>query len=193
MCETSTAPAQPQPTPPPQARPRQPTATTSTVSSREPSATPSPAQQAPVASNAQTEKSSFRSAPKPLRWWRRKAVLVSSAVLVTAAVIAAVVGVTMSDGLPTLPFTGLKNPAGVAVDGAGNVYVADTGNDRVLMLAAGSRKQTRSLFDGPDDVAVDDAGNVYVTDGGIWGVVKLTAGTSTQSVLPFSGRFFRQF
>jgi serine/threonine protein kinase, bacterial len=36
-----------------------------------------------------------------------------------------------------LPFTGLNGPIGVAVDGAGNLYVADSGNNRVLKLAAG--------------------------------------------------------
>jgi serine/threonine-protein kinase len=34
-----------------------------------------------------------------------------------------------------LPFAGLKNPCGVAVDTAGALYVADTGNNRVLKLA----------------------------------------------------------
>jgi DNA-binding beta-propeller fold protein YncE len=36
-----------------------------------------------------------------------------------------------------LPFTGLKYPDGVAVDTAGDVYVADFDNNRVLKLAAG--------------------------------------------------------
>jgi serine/threonine-protein kinase len=36
----------------------------------------------------------------------------------------------------TLPFNGLKGPQGVAVDSAGNVYVADAGNNRVLKLPA---------------------------------------------------------
>jgi serine/threonine-protein kinase len=35
-----------------------------------------------------------------------------------------------------LPLTGLDYPESVAVDHAGNVYVADTFNDRVLKLAA---------------------------------------------------------
>jgi serine/threonine protein kinase, bacterial len=35
-----------------------------------------------------------------------------------------------------VPFTDLKHPVAVAVDNAGNVYVADVGNDRVLELAA---------------------------------------------------------
>jgi serine/threonine-protein kinase len=33
-----------------------------------------------------------------------------------------------------LPFTGLSVPQGVAVDTAGNIYVADRNNDRVLKL-----------------------------------------------------------
>jgi serine/threonine-protein kinase len=35
------------------------------------------------------------------------------------------------------PFTGLHFPGGVAVDSSGNVYVADTYNNRVVKLAAG--------------------------------------------------------
>jgi serine/threonine-protein kinase len=36
-----------------------------------------------------------------------------------------------------LPFTGLNSPNGVAVDTAGNLYVTDFGNDRVVKLPAG--------------------------------------------------------
>ena len=36
-----------------------------------------------------------------------------------------------------LPFTGLNQPFGVAVDGAGDVDVVDSGNNRVLKLPAG--------------------------------------------------------
>ena len=55
----------------------------------------------------------------------------------------------------------------MAVDTAGDVYVADTGNNRVLKLAAGSSTQTVLPFTGlhdPDGVAVDTAGDVYVAD-----------------------------
>jgi streptogramin lyase len=96
-----------------------------------------------------------------------------------------------------LPFTDLRLPHGVAVDGAGNVYVTDTHTNRVLKLAAGSNTQTVLPFTGLDlsdggvidadtaGIAVDTAGDVYVTDSGHNRVLKLAAGSTTQSVLPF--------
>jgi sugar lactone lactonase YvrE len=58
-------------------------------------------------------------------------------------------------------------PCGVAVDAAGNVYVADTGNGAVRMLSAGQVTTLMSPPDGllrPAAVAVSAAGTVYVTD-----------------------------
>ena len=55
----------------------------------------------------------------------------------------------------------------MAVDTAGNLYVADRGNNRVVKLAAGSTTPTALQFMGlkqPEGVAVDSAGNLYVTD-----------------------------
>ena len=98
-----------------------------------------------------------------------------------------------------LPFTGLRLPHGVAVDGAGDVYVAETRTNQVIKLAAGSNTQTVLPFTGLDlfhggvnddsiaGVAVDAAGNVYVSDPGHNRVVKLAAGSNTQTTLPFSG------
>ena len=74
----------------------------------------------------------------------------------------------------------LNNPAGVAVDGAGNVYVADVGNHRVrridttgvILTFAGTGEDGFSGDGGPAveaalsypvSVAVDAAGNVYLT------------------------------
>jgi hypothetical protein len=64
--------------------------------------------------------------------------------------------------------SGFFNPAGVAVDGSGNVYVADFGNHAVKeILAAGGYTTVTTLgggFGGPEGVAVDGAGNVFVAD-----------------------------
>jgi DNA-binding beta-propeller fold protein YncE len=58
---------------------------------------------------------------------------------VIAVVVAAVidVGHQPSSSQVVLPFTGLNSPSGVAVDAVGNLYVSDTGNNRVLKLRAG--------------------------------------------------------
>jgi serine/threonine-protein kinase len=73
----------------------------------------------------------------------------------------------------------------VAVDKDGSVYVADTGNNRVLKLARGSTSQTVLPFTGlrdPSGLAVDESNSLYVTDGSR--VVLLTAGATKQILLP---------
>jgi len=60
-----------------------------------------------------------------------------------------------------------SDPQGVALDAAGNIYVADTGNARVQVFdPQGSFLMTISdeRFTGPRHVALDDAGRIYVTD-----------------------------
>lgn len=89
-----------------------------------------------------------------------------------------------------LPFSGLNSPGAIAVDSAGNVYVADWGNHRVMKLPADSLDEEVVSFTGltnPTGVAVDSAGSLYVADFGNRRVVKLPAGSSSQEVLPFTG------
>jgi serine/threonine protein kinase, bacterial len=65
------------------------------------------------------------------------------------------------------PFSGLNGPQGAAVDGAGNVYVVEWQDNRVLKLAPGSSTATELPFPGlknPYGLAVDTAGSVYVAD-----------------------------
>ncbi|QNI07145.1 protein kinase [Mycobacterium kubicae] len=100
--------------------------------------------------------------------------------------------VKLASGSPTptvLPFAGLYQPQGLAVDANGTVYVADF-NNRVVKLAAGSNNQSVLPFTGlayPQGVGVDAAGNVYVADRGNDRVVKLDAKSNSQADLPFTG------
>jgi DNA-binding beta-propeller fold protein YncE len=65
-------------------------------------------------------------------------------------------------------------PLGVAVDAAGFIYVADTGNHRIQKLTAdgafvaqwGGMGSEPGQFNAPSGIAVDGQGRVYVTDTG---------------------------
>jgi sugar lactone lactonase YvrE len=66
--------------------------------------------------------------------------------------------------------SGFNVPTGVAVDGSGNVFVADYGNSKVKeIVAAGGYTTVKTLgsgFNFPTGVAVDGSGNVFVADYG---------------------------
>jgi sugar lactone lactonase YvrE len=102
---------------------------------------------------------------------------------VTPAGVLSVIAGTGTDGPPTAgPATSsdLNYPNGVAVDGAGNVYIADTFNNQIekvtpagsLSVIAGTGTAgspiagpaTSSHLHFPNGVAVDGAGNVYIAD-----------------------------
>ena len=70
---------------------------------------------------------------------------------------------------------GVSSPQGIAVDGAGNVYVADLGNHRVQKFDSSGTFLTMwgssdggggvaGKFNSPGGIAVDGSGNVYVSD-----------------------------
>lgn len=60
----------------------------------------------------------------------------------------------------------LSYPSGLAIDTAGNVYVADSGNNRVRRFAPGGSIATMPTgsLNSPQGVAVDLAGNLYTAD-----------------------------
>ena len=78
-----------------------------------------------------------------------------------------------------------RAPSGIAVDGRGRVWVADTGNDRVQAFARDGAlvRVLSGRLKAPEGVAVDAAGNVYVAD------------TGNRRVVQFSwwGGFVREF
>ena len=71
------------------------------------------------------------------------------------------------------------NDWGVAADAAGDVFVADYGNDAVVEFPAGGGPQTTVAATGlnaPKGVAVDGAGDIFIADNGNNRVVEVPAG-----------------
>ena len=71
------------------------------------------------------------------------------------------------------PAAQFNNPYGVACDASGNVYVADSNNNRVrrVVVATGAATTlagsgTAARFASPTGVACDASGTVYVADQG---------------------------
>jgi sugar lactone lactonase YvrE len=81
----------------------------------------------------------------------------------------------------TIVGSGLSNPMGTAVDAAGDVYIANFGNHRVVELPAGGGAQivTGKPLSGPAAVAVDGAGNVFIADSTGGKVYEMLAGTTS--------------
>jgi hypothetical protein len=114
--------------------------------------------------------------------------------LTTAGVVTTLAGVADPSG--SADGTGVAarfdTPAGVAADSAGNIYVADLGNDTIRKITvdgvvttfastAGRRGSADGMgaaarFNTPTSVAVDSAGNVHVADQSNHTVRKITAG-----------------
>jgi streptogramin lyase len=73
-------------------------------------------------------------------------------------------------------FATVSTTYGVAVDSAGNVYVADGTSNIRKITPAGVVSTFATGFNSPTGVAVDSAGNVYVTDRSNYTIHKITAG-----------------
>ena len=107
------------------------------------------------------------------------------------------------DGGPAV-LAQLMNPRGVAVDSAGNLYIADTGNHRIRKVdAAGTittfvgteeygfggdgGPATQARLNDPFSVAVDSAGSLYIADTGNHRIRKVD---STRTITTFVGGVF---
>jgi len=95
---------------------------------------------------------------------------------------------------------GLNNPQAIASDGAGNVYVADYGNNKIrkvtsagvmtTLAGSGTAAETNgtgagAAFNGPDGICYDGAGNLYVADAGGHTIRKIVIATGV--VTTFAG------
>jgi DNA-binding beta-propeller fold protein YncE len=73
------------------------------------------------------------------------------------------------------------SPTGIAVDGSGNVLVADTGNGRIekfsptgaFLSIIGTKGSGQGQFAQPNGIAIDRVGDIYVADAGNHRVLKL--------------------
>jgi len=104
--------------------------------------------------------------------------------------------VTFAGQQTTLPFSGLYQPVEVALDSAGDVFITDDGNHRVLELprtANGYGPQVTLPFSAlsqPTGITLDSAGDVFIADANKNDVVELPrsgTGYGAQITLPFSG------
>ena len=90
-----------------------------------------------------------------------------------------------------------NSPTGVAVDGSGNVYVADKGNSCIWEIAAGTATAvtlagtcgTPGIFQAPSGVAVDVGGNVYVVDAGNSRIFKISPSGSVAVLAGSTGGY----
>ncbi len=80
----------------------------------------------------------------------------------------------------------LSSPNGIAIDGSGNLYVADTGNNRVVEITpagAGSAISTGSVtLSSPKGVALDQSGDLFIADTMNNRIVEVTAGGSAAAL-----------
>ena len=100
-------------------------------------------------------------------------------------------------GIPTPDSLGDNNPAntgmvaapsGVAVDSAGNIYIADNTNGRIRKIDVTTGKiSSFAKISGPNGMAFDSKGNLFVASGGSHIVVRLDSKGASTTIAGVSG------
>ena len=120
--------------------------------------------------------------------WNHRIRKVDTAGIITTVAGNVYIGFNGDGGLATA--AQLSNPQGIAVDGAGNLYIADTWNYRirkvdtsgVITTVAGNGSTgsngdggaaTSAQLNNPQGIAVDGAGNLYIADSGNYRIRKV--------------------
>jgi len=119
-------------------------------------------------------------------------------------------GPSLGDGGPATDGQ-LNAPMGVAVDAAGNIYIADSGNNRIRKVDAATGFISTVAGDGtgtfsgegvlavnaqvnfPKGVAVDNSGNLVIADSGNNRVRRVDSGTGIITTIAGNGSFFNAF
>jgi trimeric autotransporter adhesin len=114
------------------------------------------------------------------------------------------------DGGPATA-AGLASPGGIAFDGTGNLYIADSNNQRVRKVAAGTGTistvagngsygfsgdggpATGTIISFAFGLTVDSSGNLYIADAGSDRIRKVAAGSGTISTVAGSGNSSGEF
>ncbi len=108
----------------------------------------------------------------------------------TLTVTQAGTGYVTASPINTLVSGGLNSPAGIAVDAAGNVDIADTGDGLITQWSPATQQLNPIISSGlvnPGGIAVDSQGNIYIADTGNNAVEEWIAATQQFTVLVSSG------
>jgi trimeric autotransporter adhesin len=115
-------------------------------------------------------------------------------------------GTVFGDGGPATSAQ-LSSPTGVAVDAAGDIFIADTGNNRIREVSAATGDiqtvagngtsgfggdgglATSAELNNPAGVSVDSAGNIFIADSGNTRIREVRAGTRNIQTVAGDGTF----